>query len=125
MVADVTRLIRIDEDGRPTAFADLCLERDIAAVLVRHYPGHPWLIQARHDQGIATIRLGYGFLATGRFRTPAIVLHINDLKTDPTLKAVERAGGEWLERYRLGRRGRRPNDWLHALENGLDTGRAS
>lgn len=120
----MTQLIRINEDDRPTLFADLCLERDIAAVLMRAYPDHPWLIQARHDQGIATIRLGYGFLATGRFRTPAIVLHIADLKTDPTLKAVMRAGGEWLERYGLGRRAKRENDWLHALEHGLDMGRA-
>jgi len=120
----MTHLIRIDEDSRPTAFADACLERDIAAVLVRHYPGHPWLIQARHDQGVATIRLGYGFLATGRFRTPAHVLHIADLRTDPTLRCVVKAGGEWLERYNLGRRGRRPDDWLHALQNGLHLGKA-
>lgn len=118
----MSRLIRLHEDSRPTPLADMMLERDMAAVLLRHYPEHPWMIQARHDQGIATIRLAYPLLY-GRHRTPAIVLMIEDLKTDPTLRSVMRAGGEWLERYRLARAAKPEDGWRRALENGLDMGR--
>jgi hypothetical protein len=88
-------------------------------VLQQHYPGHTWATSADHATGMANVRLLYldtlGVNARYGFQ-----LHIAQLKSDPTMRAVIRAGGELLERFRL-RRGPANDDTpLLAREHGLD-----
>lgn len=96
---NIRRSDEVNEDD-PHLQADLALTKTIADKLQRHYPGHPWLVEVTHAQGIATITIP---LFTGRSGTTKYVLHISKLKTDPGLRSVVRAGGEILERLAIPR----------------------
>ena len=76
---------------------DFVMAKNMADLLNRQYPNHLWAVTCQGDQGIATVRnlrlsghLGY-------------IIKLADLYQDPSMKAVLRAGGEILERYRLSR----------------------
>lgn len=84
----------------PHYVADQDMANRIMQVLQMHYPGHPWFVEVSHHNkvGIAKIKMP-------GFTSWSYVLLLSDLKNDPALKAVVRAGGEFLERYRLPRTG--------------------
>lgn len=83
--------------------ASAILAKNSLATLEKHYPGWGWTVEVDDRQGIMVVRVGR--IATGKW---GFLLHIR--KVDPEGKAVMRAGGEILERYRLHRRGFRPGD---------------
>lgn len=82
----------------PYLARDLALTKRMAEVLERHYPGHPWMVQVSHAQGIAYIKLP--ILMS---RNQAYILHIDRMAMDPSLRCVMRAGGELLEKYQVPR----------------------
>lgn len=88
------------DDGEvdPHVAMDLALTKRIADVLEHHYPGHPWMVQVSHAQGIAYIKIP---ILMGR--NSAYILHLDRMASDPTLKCVMRAGGELLEKYKVPR----------------------
>lgn len=94
----------------PHAQADVTLTYRIAGVLERHYPGHPWLVEADTRQGVAMISIPL-FMGQHKY-----VLHVAALATDPTLRSVARAGGEILERYRIPRQRFSPADFISARD---------
>jgi len=94
----------------PNAQADVTLTYRIAGVLERHYPGHPWLVEANTKQGIATISIPL-FMGQHKY-----ILHVAAMATDPTLRSVARAGGEILERYRIPRQRFSPADFISARD---------
>lgn len=99
-------------DGNdPYARADAALTAAVFHKLWQCYPGHPWSVEADHEQGIVKLRLEILMKGPNWF-----ILHINTLKTDPTLKAVMRAGGDMLERFALGRRGMLLDQFLGARD---------
>jgi hypothetical protein len=100
-----------DPEDDPFAFADMHLTRRIAAVVEEHYPGHPWLIEVSHRQGI--VRLSIPALMGGQ---NCYVVHIGALKSDPGMRAIRRGCGEILERYRIPRSGFRPAEFLSAVQ---------
>ncbi len=85
------------------------LARRIWEVLQLHYPGHQWVVAASHEQGGA-------FIDFPMFTTWRYFIRLVDLKGDPGMKAVVRAGGEILERYRLPRSGFSVADLVAAHE---------
>lgn len=93
----------------PHVGADLALTKRIADVLERHYPQHPWMVEVSHAQGVAYISLPIIMRRNQRF-----VLHVDRLKSDPSLRAVVRAGGEILERHNVPRSGFRLDHFLNA-----------
>ena len=97
----------------PFVAADLTLTTQIAAVLERHYPAHPWMVEVTHAQGVAMICLPILMKRNQKF-----VLKIAGLKCDPGLRAVVRAGGEILERYNVPRHGFSLTSFLEAREKG-------
>lgn len=98
----------------PFLQADLALTKLIADKLQRHYPGHPWLVEVTHKQGIATITIP---LFAGSSGTSKYVLHISKLKSDPGLRAVVRAGGEILERLAIPRNAFSESHFMDALNS--------
>ena len=90
----------LDIEDDPHVQADLALTHRIAAVLERHYPSHPWMVEVSHAKGCAFISLPIIMKRNEKY-----VLHISALKTDPALKAVMRAAGEILERHNVPRAG--------------------
>jgi hypothetical protein len=81
----------------PLLSADLMMTKRIAEVVQAHYPGHPWLVEVNHEQGIAMISLPL-FMGVNKYVIPLWVF-----KTDPMFRCVVRACGEILERYRIPR----------------------
>lgn len=96
-------------DADPHVARDLALTKRIAAVLEAHYPSHPWMIEVSHAQGVAMISLPIIMRMNQKF-----VLHTDRLTSDPSLRAVVRAGGEILERHNVPRSGFRLDHFLHA-----------
>lgn len=82
----------------PFLARDLALTKRMAEVLERHYPGHPWMVQVSHAQGVAYVKLPILMK-----RNQAYILHIDRMSMDPGLKCVMRAGGELLEKYQVPR----------------------
>jgi len=80
---------------------DLSLAKEITAKLQQHYPGHPWMVWASSDRtrGVAVIK---NPLLSQNF---GVVKKLRNIKDDPQMRWVERAGAELLERYGI-RRGR-------------------
>lgn len=93
----------------PVAKADLALARRIGEVLQFHYPGHAFMVQVMHGQGIATINIP---ILMGQWQH---VIKLYDLKSDPGMKSVVRAAGEILERYKMPRQGFSMAEWGDAL----------
>jgi hypothetical protein len=98
-----------DGNHDPHVAYDLALTKQIAEILERHYPSHPWMVEVSHAQGVAFISLPIIMRRNQRF-----VLHIDRLKSDPGLRSVVRAGGELLERHNVPRSGFRLDHFLHA-----------
>lgn len=90
----------MDIEDDPYVQADLALTTRIAAVLERHYPSHPWMVEVSHAKGCAFLSLPIVMKRNVKY-----VLHISALKSDPGLKAVMRAAGEILERHNIPRAG--------------------
>lgn len=78
--------------------ADFEMTKRIGQTLAQHYPKICWGVRVDHAQGIAMVQIPELMGATGQY-----VLKLADLASDPGLKAVVRAGGEILERFRLPR----------------------
>lgn len=98
-----------DEAVDPHAGHDLALTKRIAETLERHYPSHPWMVEVSHANGVVFISLPIVMKRNQKF-----VLHTDNLKVDPGLRAVVRAGGEILERHNVPRSGFRLDHFLHA-----------
>lgn len=113
VMTDVESLIAL-------APADMEVAAAMYHALDAEYPGHQWLTSASHETGMAHVKLLY-LDKLGKNGVWGFNLHLNTLKSDPTLKSVVRAGGELLERYGL-RRDRPANDEtrLRSLEHGLE-----
>ncbi len=99
------------DEHDPHAQADVTLTYRIAGVLERHYPGHPWMVEANTRQGVAMISIP---LFMGRHK---YILHVAALASDPMLRSVVRAGGEILERYRIPRARFSASDFVSARES--------
>ena len=99
----------IDERD-PFQAADLTLAGRVADAIQRHYPGHPWMIEVSHEQGVVMISIP---LFTGRHKH---VIHIKTLKSDPALRKCINAAGEILERYRIPRNRFNVDDFLTSLD---------
>ncbi len=117
MVGYVTPKIQYERPGLgevdeadPFKAADLFLTGQVADVLQRHYPGHAWLIEVSHAQGVVMLSIPL-FMGRNKF-----VLHMTNLKSDPGLRRVVRAGGEILERYRIPRQRFGLDHFLTALD---------
>lgn len=74
---------------------DVVLAKNAAEVLNKHYPGHLWGINVDGSTGVMQV---FNLALSGRW---GFILKLD--KIDPELKAVMRAGGELLERYRVKR----------------------
>lgn len=98
--------------------ADVSLCKRVSDVLMKHYPGYPWMVGMWEAQtGVLVIDLPPQYKPTNKLRQAAYLMHIFNAYHDEN---VVRAGGEWLERLRL-ERGAAPDDAdLRAQENGLD-----
>jgi hypothetical protein len=105
--------LEVDEDD-PFLQADLVLTKRIGDKLYRHYPAHPWAISVSHAQGIATITLPP---FAGRHALWKYVIKLYDLKSDPGLTSVVRAGGEMLERLNLPRTGFSGSQFADAINS--------
>lgn len=78
--------------------ADDRVMRDIWGVLQRHYPGHPWGTKCDHSQGIAQILLP-------TFTDWQQIIRLDDYYSDPGRRLVIKLAGEFLERYKMPRKG--------------------
>jgi hypothetical protein len=83
----------------PTTAADMAMAKEVADALCRHYPGHPWLVNVDSAKGVALIR---NPLLNDNY---AMVRHTKNLTLTNASAWAMQAGGEWLERYNLPRRG--------------------
>lgn len=90
----------LGSDGEPDPHLarDLALTKRIADKLEAHYPGHPWMVQVSHLQGVAYIKIPILMK-----RNEAWVLHIDKILMDPGLRCVMRAGGAILEKHNVPR----------------------
>lgn len=76
---------------------DAILAGQVAEMLTKHYPGHPWAVTADHKGGVIVIKnLGFSF-------TYGYVLKIADDDGPRLHVEIMRAGGEILERFRVPR----------------------
>lgn len=91
-----------DQERRGMHPQDMALARDIARVLMEHYPGHNWWIQVDSKHGVAVIR--HPFL-TGPHM--GYVIHLTNLKNDPKRSRAIKGAGEILERWNVSRGGMR------------------
>lgn len=73
------------------------LANRIHAVLLRHYPGHPWGVSVKDHQGVVLIR--NPALRTEKNQPLCMVVHLHELGADPALKVVIKRAGEMLERW--------------------------
>jgi len=83
-------------DQPQVAASDMVLAKNMAELLHKHYPGHLWAVTC--ENGLATVRNMY---LSGQW---GFVLKIGQQYSISAFdKAIVRAGGELLERYRLSR----------------------
>jgi hypothetical protein len=90
----------LGDDPRPDPHgnADVALAKRIGECLHLHYPGHAWLVEVEHAQGIARVSIPHLMGSVACY-----VIHLGKLAVDPRMDIVCRAGGEILERYQLPR----------------------
>lgn len=112
------RLVRT-EDG--ISAADMGMAKQVFDVLHRHYPEHPWGVNANVAGGIVSINLMYPDHLANR-RSWGYALRIAEFSTDPMLRAVVTAGGEMLERWDLARARRKDDSFQRAKAHGLYKG---
>lgn len=78
------------------------IARQVADVLDRHYPNHPWYVEA--NSGVVKVKNPALTVENG------FVLHMPHLKSASDLaRGVVWAGGEFLERFNI-RRGKHDRD---------------
>jgi hypothetical protein len=99
-------------DGTPDTSRDaydqhLC--KQIMSVLHRHYPCHDWMVEVDSLAGISKVRIG-GFSETHPW-----LIHLSDLASDPSMRWIIRAGGDYLERLGLSRAGFNKADLAAAM----------
>lgn len=113
-----------DFDQSGVTAADRVLLVAMHAKLQEHYPGHNWHVFVDHKQGVAGVRLQY-LDKLGRYGRYGFNIKIARINSDPDLRCVVRAGGEWLERFGLRRDAYRVDieTKLRAVEHGLDLSR--
>jgi len=99
--------------------ADAVLAVDCYTKLIEHYPGHRWRVTADHKGGVVFIQLLYAGVERKEWEW-GWVIHIDRLNGDPSLRAIVKAGGELLERFRLARGPAQADAMQRALENGID-----
>lgn len=91
-------LTGLDDSIINTGANDMVLAKEIADTLHRHYPGHLWAVNVDGPNGIANIR---DLLLSGQM---GYVLKLGNMFSASDFgRDVVRAGGEILERFRLGR----------------------
>lgn len=89
-----SRILPLDED----------LAQSIRRKLYEHYPGWAWTVEIPPNQGVVIIR-NLDADPRGRY---GYLVKLARVYCDPDLKSVMRAGGEFLERYRLRRAAYKP-----------------
>ena len=94
---------------------DLCIA--VGEDLMKHYPGHPWVVGVNLDAGSIVIDLAYE--KPPAVRNMAYLLHPSTLMAANGHHRVMQAGGELLERFGLPTSAARPDSEARALENGL------
>ena len=77
--------------------ANQTISKHVAETLDKHYPGHAWAVMANIETGIVTIR---NLKLSSKM---GFILKMDDLATDPTMRLVVKAGGEFLERFNISR----------------------
>lgn len=87
-----------DSTAAVTLAHDYALAKDMAEALMEHYPGHLWAVSADSETGMCDIRAMQLSSTWGyRLKMPKI-FSASAFRAD-----VIRAGGEILERFRVGR----------------------
>jgi hypothetical protein len=81
----------------PQNLLDVDLAVRITNKLTEHYPGHAWAVNVDSKGGVVNVK-NYLIHSLWGFR-----LLLKDVYADPDLKCVMRAGGEFLEHFRLKR----------------------
>jgi hypothetical protein len=84
-------------DEADRAARDMVAAKRIGEVLEKHYPGHYMRVEVDSEGGIA--RVIHPLLPPSW----CYVIHLADLKSDPGMRTVMRAGGELLERFNIPR----------------------
>lgn len=88
--------------------SDISLAKRIADILDRHYPGHAWVVEVIHTQGVVRVR---NFMLSQKF---GMVLHLRGVKAvSDWERDIVRAGGEFLERWQIHRGRFRIEDYAH------------
>lgn len=110
-----------------TKAADMALGKKVMEKLIAHYPLHNWGVEVNHESGHVVIRLIYkDFEGTARVSNYGHVLHIKKIENESDLEQkVIRAGGEWLERYKMPRGKATPYAIIDAKNGKLDLSMAS
>lgn len=99
---------QVTKDGTSANDArDMALAKRIGETLERHYPGHPWMVEVNHDQGVVYLSIPIVMPRNRKW-----VIHIDRLHADPGLRTVVMAGGEIMERYDIQRSGFRLDHFL-------------
>lgn len=93
-------LIDDDQERRGPLPSDMTLARELADLLLAHYPGHPWIVQVDSKQGVAVIK--HPFITGPHI---GYVIHLRNLHADPKRRLAIRGGGEILERWNVPRGG--------------------
>lgn len=75
--------------------------------LATTYPGYPWGVMSEIEHGIVKI-------AIQGFTQWPVVIRVNSLKGDPSLKLVVKFAGELLERLQLSREKFKMDDFMAA-----------
>lgn len=87
---------------------DETLAKYVLEILLKHYPGHSWVVQAFSKQGYVTIQNPSVSYRMGmRLILPKIFTH-GDMVTK-----IMRFGGEFLERYDIRRGKADPDETQH------------
>lgn len=103
MLLSELEALHIERSG--PSLIDLDIAKRAAEVLMRHYPGYLWAVNADSETGMVDIRC---INLSGQYGYRTYMKLVQD---DPEMREVKRAGGEILERYRQ-RRGRLDDDAL-------------
>lgn len=87
--------------------ANAAMVRLLGEKLATTYPGYPWGVMSEIEHGIVKICL------MGFPQWP-VVIRVNSLKGDPSLKLVTKFAGELLERLKLSRENFKMDDFMAA-----------
>jgi hypothetical protein len=98
-------------DATPMSAAERALQKCVAEVVLRHYPGHAWAIDVPPGQGVVNISIPLFMGYINKWNIP-----VSMLKSDPGMRLVVRACGEILERYKIPRGGFLPDRFVEVVE---------